>query len=56
MYGRKRSDFQVHVIEVDDKRHVVRVAYLVLLIFWADASPEVRFKTAIIIVIIAFWV
>ena len=51
MYGRKRSDFQVHVIEVDDKRHVVsRIPGPSD--FWADASPEVRFKTAIIIVII----
>ena len=51
MYGRKRSDFQVNIIEIDDKRHVVsRIPGPSD--FWADASPEVRFKTAIIIVII----
>ena len=54
MYGRKRSDFQVHVIEVDDKRHVVsRIPGPSD--FWADASPEVRFKTAVIIVIICIF-
>ena len=55
MYGRKRSDFQVHVIEVDDKRHVVsRIPGPSD--FWADASPDVRFKTAIIIVILCIFV
>ena len=54
MYGRKRSDFQVHVIEVDGKRHVVsRIPGPSD--FWADASPEVRFKTAIIVVIICIF-
>ena len=55
MYGRKRSDFQVHVIEVDDKRHVVsRIPGPSD--FWADASPEVKFKTTIIIVILCIFV
>ena len=54
MYGRKRSDFQVHVIEVDDKRHVVsRIPGPSD--FWADASPEVKFKTTIIIVILCIF-
>ena len=55
MYDRKRSELQVHVIEVDDKRHVVsRIPGPSD--FWADASPEVRFKTAIIIVILCIGV
>ena len=54
MYGRKRSDFQVHVIEVDDKRHVVsRIPGPSD--FWEDASPEVKFKTTIIIVILCIF-
>ena len=54
MYGRKRSDFQVHVIEVDGKRHVVsRIPGPSD--FWADATPDVRFKSTIIIVIICIF-
>ena len=54
MYGRKRSDFQVNIIEIDDKRHVVsRIPGPSD--FWADASPDVRFKTAIIIAIICIF-
>ena len=50
----KRSDFQVHVIEIDGKRHVVsRIPGPSD--FWADATPEVRFKSAIIIVIICIF-
>ena len=55
MYGRKRSDFQVNIIEIDDKRHVVsRIPGPSD--FWADASPEVKFKTTIIIVILCIFV
>ena len=55
MYGRKRSDFQVNIIEIDDKRHIVsRIPGPSD--FWADASPEVRFKSTIIIVIICIGV
>lgn len=44
----------VHIIEVDDKRHVVsRIPGPSD--FWADASPEVRFKSAIIIVILCIF-
>ena len=55
MYGRKRSDFQVHVIEIDGKRHVVsRIPGPSD--FWADATPEVRFKTTVIVVILCVFV
>ena len=55
MYGRKRSDFQVNVIEIDGKRHVVsRIPGPSD--FWADATPEVRFKSTIIIVILCIGV
>ena len=54
MYGRKRSDFQVNIIEIDDKRHIVsRIPGPSD--FWADATPDVRFKSTIIIVIICIF-
>ncbi len=49
MYGRKRSDFQVELFEIDGKRHIVsRIPGPSD--FWADATPENRFRSTVLII------
>lgn len=51
MYGRKRSELQVDLYEIDGKRHVItRVPGPSDI--WADSTPEIRFRSTIIIILL----
>ena len=55
MYGRKRSELQVELFEIDGKRHLItRIPGPSD--FWADATPEIRFRSTIIIIVICIGV